>query len=123
MLSSFVGPTYLTFILQHSIDQWSKEYGRVLQLKDNEVRRIVELARARGASQEKLDEFIAVQERIYKKALNDDRMYKDLQEKADLSTECASRLGEMLSESMKLSRVAPDAWAYFQAARDQKLSE
>ena len=71
----------------------------------------------------KLDDFIAMQEKVYKRALNDDRLYKDLKGKADLSTACASRLGEMFSEGMRLSRLAPDAWAYFQAVHDQKDSE
>jgi hypothetical protein len=108
------------FLVQHSTSEWYKRNRDVLALKDSEVRRVVELARVRGTPQERIEEFRAMPEKIYKRALDNDRMYKDLKDKANLSTECSSRLGAMLSDSMKLSRVAPDAWVYFQAMRERK---
>jgi hypothetical protein len=117
---NFCRPHAPGFIVQHSTSEWYKRNRELLELKDREVKRVVALARARGAPQENIDAFMAIPDKLYRNAADNDRMHKDLKGKPDLSTACASRLGEMLSDSMKLDRVAPDAWAYFQATRVRK---
>ena len=106
-------------IVAASRDSWNRENSDLLLLREQELGRLVELAKKNNAAPDAVQRVADLVSDTYAKEMQGNRMFKDLTGSSNLEYECPKRLGVMLSQSMRFQRLAPDAYAYYLSVRGQ----
>jgi len=97
---------------------WLAKNGAALELRDRELQRLHRNATAGGAAKEKLDELTLMPETYRNRAIQQDRMVRDLRRYTDLEIRCSKRLGEMLSNGMRMENIVPNTETYMGSKRE-----
>lgn len=108
----FCRPHAPEHILKVSRMDWLSTNQRFLDLRDKELNRVIDEARAHGAKPEKIAFIKNWAKQQYKEALSNNRLFKDLLGDKDLDIACSRRLGAMNSAGMSLGSIRPGAAEY-----------
>jgi len=111
----FCQPHAPEHVVKFAREQWLTANQRFLDLRDSELHRIIEAARASGTETDRIAFIEDWAKQQYQGTLGNSRMYKDLLGRKDLPIACSRRLGEMNHQGMSLEKIAPRAAEY---ARD-----
>ncbi|CAN5319552.1 hypothetical protein BH24GEM2_BH24GEM2_07800 [soil metagenome] len=99
-------------VLKQSLEMWRTANQRFLDLRDSELNRVIEDARANGTESERVAFIEDWAKQQYTLTLSNNRMYKDLLGLKDLPIACSRRLGEMNHSGMSLHSLSPRAAEY-----------
>ena len=109
---AFCRPSTPANVVDLARQLWLSKNQHYLDLRDKELARVLEEARANGSEPEQIAFLKDWVDKQYRVTLSNNRMYKDLLAHQDLSTSCPKRLGEMNHSSMDLSVISPSAAEY-----------
>jgi hypothetical protein len=111
---SFCRPHVPDHVVKLAQDSWLSANQKYLEIRDSELRRVIEDLRKTGKEPERIAFIKDWAEQQYQGTLNNNRMYKDLLGRDDLPISCAQRLGVMNSSDLKIEIIAPRAVEYAQ---------
>jgi hypothetical protein len=116
---AFCGDKVPATILDRSKAEWLSINQPYLDLRDKELARVIEIATSNNAPPENISKIRSWVEDQYESRLHNDRLYKDLPSKGDLTIPCSRRLGEMVSEDMSLKALSPESVEYFDSSKNE----
>jgi hypothetical protein len=109
---AFCRPHAPDHVVKLAQDSWLSANQKYLDLRDSELRRVIDNLRTTGKEPERIAFIKDWAEQQYRATLNNNRMYKDLLGRDDLPISCAQRLGVMNSADLKIEIIAPRAVQY-----------
>ena len=108
----FCEPHVPNEILQMSRTEWMKQNGAFLALRDKELGEVIGYMKEFGKTAEDIEATNSWFNEQYTSRLAHDRLYKDIATSGNLLVSCSNRLGAMVSESMALKHLSPEAYKY-----------
>lgn len=112
---NYCEPHTNTGIATWSETHWNERNKSLYDAQKLAVQQFMELARKNGVEKEASAKLTEAKSTGYQRALNHNRLYKDIVPLEDKHIACSKRLGAMNSESMSFKNLAPDSYNFWQS--------